>query len=184
MIDVLWSIPHCFCYLSKYHRNQSSGDTDEDAEYAASRYVPPIKTIMEDLASNSLSLEDYPSVMPMPDMAPSTAATSSRSSRSGRSKGKEGSARGGAAASVRKKGGASSKWAKSSSDDRGDDLGETKFTGGRCIVFMLGGLSFGELRHGREVARNMGREIVMGGTTLINPKDFIDDLSVLGQDDD
>ena len=171
-----------------FYRNQlaSSGGTDDEAEYAASRYVPQIKIILEELTANELSLADYPSVLPMPDMAPSTSVTSSKSSRSSRGKSKDsavGASVRGSVASVRKKaGGASSKWAKSSLEERSDNEAPTKFSGGRCIVFMLGGLSYAELRHVREVSKKMGREIVVGGTTFINPEDFIDDLNVLGQD--
>ncbi|KAL7578402.1 hypothetical protein ACA910_012799 [Epithemia clementina (nom. ined.)] len=166
---------------------QATGGTDDEAEYAASRYIPQIKMILEDMASNELSLSDYPSVLPMPDMAPSTgAAGRSAKSARGSGKGKDAgtSARAGAAAtSVRKKAGASSKWAKSSVEERADDAAPTKFSGGRCIVFMMGGLAFSELRHAREISKKMGREIVLGGTTFINPQDFIDDLTVLGQDE-
>mmetsp|Transcript_16107 Transcript_16107/g.33331 ORF Transcript_16107/g.33331 Transcript_16107/m.33331 type:complete len:684 (-) Transcript_16107:98-2149(-) len=170
----------------------AANDIDDEAEYAASRYVPALKPVLEQLCSNDLSIEDFPSVMPMPDMGPSSSvASSSRggTSRSARNKGSGSvgsSARPSAAASsVRKKaGGASSKWSKSSNEDPRSAGSGTKFSGGRNIVFMLGGITYAEIRQVREVSQKMGREIIVGSTDFITASDFIDDLTVLGQDDE
>mmetsp|Transcript_3697 Transcript_3697/g.9263 ORF Transcript_3697/g.9263 Transcript_3697/m.9263 type:complete len:187 (+) Transcript_3697:1659-2219(+) len=182
-----WPPPMLFCRVS------ASADVDDDAEYAASRYVPAIKPVLEALCTNDLSMEDFPSVMPMPDMGPSSASTSATSSRGGRSaRSKGGSSTAGASArssaaagSVRKKtGGASSKWSKSSTENTKSATTATRFTGGRNIVFMLGGISYAEIRHVREVSQKMGREIVVGSTDFITANDFIDDLNAIGQDDE
>mmetsp|Transcript_19141 Transcript_19141/g.24630 ORF Transcript_19141/g.24630 Transcript_19141/m.24630 type:complete len:678 (-) Transcript_19141:670-2703(-) len=167
----------------------SAGIVDDDGEYAASRYVPALKPILEQLCTNELSMEDFPSVMPMPDMGPSPASSSARSSRSGRGSAKKdagASARPAtAAASVRKKaGGPSSKWAKSSGEESRAASGTTRFTGGRNIVFMLGGMSYAEIRHVREVSQKMGREIIVGSTDFITADDFLEDLTALGVDEE
>lgn len=165
----------------------SASDDEDEGEYAASRYVPPIKPLLEQLCTNELSLEEYPSVMPMPDMGPSPSSSSnSRSARSARSsKSSVGASARGAASSVRKKaGGPSSKWAKSSASASKSGGGATRFTGGRQIVFMLGGVSYGEIRHVREVSQKMGREIVVGSTDFITANDFLADLEVLGSEDE
>jgi len=49
---------------------------------------------------------------------------------------------------------------------------------------MLGGISYAEIRHVREVSQKMGREIVVGSTDFITANDFIDDLNAIGQDDE
>jgi len=37
-----------------------------DSEYSSSRYVCKLKGILEAMAENTLSIDDYPSVLPMP----------------------------------------------------------------------------------------------------------------------
>jgi len=161
-------------------RISSGAASDEESEYAASRYVPALRTILEELTGNRLSMEDYPSVLPMPDQVPTQSAPSSsargssaRSSRSSRGAG-----------SARKSTGASSRWSKSTASDNKRSSGPTNYSGGRCIVFMMGGMSYSELRVSREVMTKEAREIVVGSTTFLSPDDFIDDLALLGQDDE
>ena len=136
-----------------------------------------LKGILEDLANGTLSMEDYPSVMPMPDQV-STPVASSKRGGSARS-----SARG-SASSARKSGGVSSRWSKSSSSDasRGG-TGPTNFSGGRSIVFMVGGASFSELRVARQVSQATSREMVLGSTAFVSPKDFVSELELLGEEE-
>lgn len=152
----------------------------EESEYAASRYKPPLKSILEDLVNNELSMDDYPSIMPMPDQG-LTSSVPSRGSgllRSSRSK------RGEAAGSARKKAGASDRWTKSSFSTSFRSSGPTNFTGGRCIVFTVGGIAYTELRVAREVMNQTSREIIVGSTSFISPKEFLQDLEMLGSGSD
>lgn len=154
---------------------------DDDSEYAASRYVPILRTILEDLARNALSLEEYPSVLPMPESAssPSSAGGSSaRGARSARSSRKD------VAGSARKSGGATSRWAKSSISERKGSTGPTNLSGPRCLVFMMGGLSYTELKTARDVMSKESREVVIGSTAFLSASDFIDDLTILGREDE
>lgn len=57
--------------------------------------------------------------------------------------------------------------------------GPTHYVGGRNIVFMVGGLSFAELRVIRDVMERESREIIAGATKFISPGEFIDDLKTL-----
>ena len=146
-------------------RIQSSGSFDEESEYASSRYVPLLKTILSDMVSNQLSLEDYPSVVPMP-----TLPKSSSSATSARRRGAEGSAR--------KKKGTGSKWDRAGSSSK-SSKSATNFTGPRNLVFMIGGLSFSELRVAREIMEKESREIIVGSTAFLSPQDFLEDLASL-----
>ena len=107
---------------------------------------------MKDLVANQLSHEEYPSVIPMP-----TSVSSST----------------GIASSARRRG----------KGDRGKKQskvnGSTHYDGGRNIVFMVGGLSFAELRVIRDVMEKESREIIAGATKFISPDEFIDDLKTL-----
>jgi syntaxin-binding protein 1 len=49
---------------------------------------------------------------------------------------------------------------------------------------MMGGCSYSELRVARDVMHKQSREIIIGSTVFINPAQFLDDLEVLGQDQD
>ena len=154
----------------------AGGQSDDESEYAASRYVPMLKSTLEELASNTLSMEDYPSVLPMPDQAPSQ--TSGKGGRSARS------ARGGAS-SARKNTGASSRWSKSSSGGgSGRSSGPSNFSGARNIVFLVGGAAYSELRVARSVTESSSTEVIMGSTCFLSPNAFVDDLEALGQEEE
>lgn len=145
---------------------------DDDSEYASSRYAPALKATLEALTTDELSFDDYPSVTPMP---PSSGSKAGRSSARGSRK--PGS---GAAASVRRAGGATSRWNKSSGNEGKRSGGPTNFTGARCMVFMMGGLAYSEMKVAREVMENESREIIIGSTAFLSPNDFIEDLGKLG----
>ena len=149
--------------------------SNEISEFAGGRYKAPFKTILEELATNQLSLEEYPSVLPMPDQGLAASVTASlRGSMRGK--------RGEAAGSVRKKAGASDRWARSSTASLSRSMGGNNFTGGRCIVFTVGGLSYSEIHIAREVMDQEFREIVVGSTAFVSPQEFLKDLEKLGQD--
>jgi syntaxin-binding protein 1 len=155
-----------FCYSGK-GKLQSSGSFDEDSEYASSRYVPTLKAILQELVANQLSIEEYPSVVPMPDMpSVSTSATSAR--RRGK----------GAETSARKKKGATDKWSRTGASPT-TSTASANYAGGRNLVFVVGGMCYSELRVAREVMEKESREIVVGSTSFISPADFINDLATL-----
>jgi syntaxin-binding protein 1 len=141
-----------------------------------------MKTVLEELATNQLSMDDYPSVLPMPDMAPSQSAAGGRRGAGGAG-GAGGSARGGRAgqaASARKAGGPTSRWGKSSTRPAASS-GPKSFNGGRAIVFMMGGLSYSEMRVARQVMAKESREVVIGSTAFVSPKEFVEDLAALNE---
>ncbi|GAX09355.1 syntaxin-binding protein 1 [Fistulifera solaris] len=160
---------------SLFGRGSSAGEDDE--EYAATRYKPRIKAVLESLANGTLSLEEYPSVLPMPESA---AAASKRGSTA------RGAATRRGVESARKKSDTSSRWNKSSVSDRGSATSGTgaAFGGGRCIVFMLGGLAYSEIRVAREVMKSESTEIIIGSTAFVSPKEYMNELESLGEDVD
>lgn len=131
-----------------------------EAETFTQRYDPPMKKILERLVSGSLSAEDFPAEGEMPDYAAGGAAVAHSARK-----------RGGG-----KKGRATSKWQQSSADEAAD---EASFKGGRVIVFMIGGMSYAELRVAREVMAKQSREVVVGSTIFTKPEDFIEDVKRL-----
>jgi syntaxin-binding protein 1 len=146
---------------------QQATSFDDESEYASSRYVPALKGILNDLVGHSLSLEEYPSVIPMP-----TSMTSAASAGSARRKGKalEGSAR--------KKKGATEKWSRTGNGKTSSGAAST-FQGGRSLVFMVGGISYPELKVARDIMEKESREIIVGATKFVSPTEFVDDLATL-----
>jgi len=144
-----------------FGKQNSGGDNlDEDSEFANSRYVPPMKKILEAMVQNKLSFEDYPSVVAMPEQVGGST---------------------GVAHSARKrretKGSATSKWQRAA--PKGDGKAGDYFEGGRIIVFMIGGMSFAEIRVSREVQDKENREVVAGSTCFIKATEFIEDIGSL-----
>ncbi len=115
--------------------------------------------------------------MPMPESA---AAASKRGSTA------RGAATRRGVESARKKSDTSSRWNKSSGSDRGSASSGTSaaFGGGRCIVFMLGGLAYSEIRVAREVMKSESTEIIIGSTAFVSPKEYMNELESLGEDVD
>mmetsp|Transcript_25108 Transcript_25108/g.69260 ORF Transcript_25108/g.69260 Transcript_25108/m.69260 type:complete len:723 (-) Transcript_25108:57-2225(-) len=149
-------------FLGSFQKKAPDNDSDEeDNEYVSSRYIPPLKKILKDLVSNQLSTQEYPSVIPMPIMSNTTTGIASSARRRGKG-GNEGNAKN------------RDKWGKKQSTDE-----PIHYDGGRNIVFMVGGLSFTELRVARNVMEKESREIISGGTKFVKPSDFIAELKTL-----
>ena len=139
--------------------NSSGGggaDAENESEYSSSRYVCCLKPIMLDACSGNLSVEEYPSVMPLPDAEAMLGHAMKR----------------GSVKSVRKKPAGS--WTQTSTSSVPGKL--KKGHTARQIVFMMGGMCYSELRAAREVMASTGTEIVIGATRCISPKDFLQDL--------
>lgn len=135
--------------------------------------MPAMKPILEALCHDELSIEEFPSVMPMPASSSSKAGRATASVRSSRKPS-------GAAASARKHAGASSKWATSSRETK-RSTGPVNFSGPRSIVFMMGGLSYTELCAARDVMENESSEIILGSTAFVSPSEFMKDLFKLAE---
>jgi syntaxin-binding protein 1 len=76
-----------------------------------------------------------------------------------------------AAKSVRKFG-ANSRWGRKD---------QSQFTGGRYIVFCAGGITYSELRVGYECMQAHAKEVIIGGTHLLSPGDYMDEVGSLHQ---
>lgn len=140
------------------HRKQEVNTRlDADATFANSRYVPPLKHILEQVVENTLSTDKFPSARANDIPSTSSAVASARRK-------PEGSAR---------KGGATDRWQRSNQKEGNKD--ET-YAGGRLIVFIVGGMSYAELRVTREVQAKAGKEVIAGSTIFSKPNDFLDDL--------
>jgi len=148
-----------------FSKFKGSSDEEEESAYTSSRFTPILKDVLDELVGNTLSLDDYPSVVPMPPSA--TVPASAKSARSARGK----------AADRKTKG--PSKWGKSDASAGAEVI---SFTGSRNLVFMIGGLAYSELKVAREVMEKESREIIIGSTSFIKPEDFMTALQTFAQD--
>lgn len=80
--------------------------------------------------------------------------------------------------SARKKGGATDKWSKLGTSTMSPTNGGS-YIGGRSLVFMVGGLSYSELRVTRDVMEKESREIIAGSTKFVSPEEFVEDMHTL-----
>ncbi|CAM9775386.1 unnamed protein product [Chrysoparadoxa australica] len=128
--------------------SSSSKVPEDEQEFSHMRYTPPLKLTVQSLIDNSLSLNDFPSVLPLPEDA---------------SGGMQGG--GGASKSIRKA---------NSNQPGGGGMNVLK--GPRVIVFGIGGICHSELRALHEVMKATQREVVAGGTSIISPKAYLAEI--------
>lgn len=147
-------------------------EENNDSEYATSRYKPLLKPVLEALCIGELSIDEYPSLLPMPTSSSSKAGRPTASLRNSVRKSS------GSASSARKSVGASSKWATNARESK-RSTGPINFAGPRNIVFIMGGTSYTELCVARDVMENESSEVIIGSTAFLSPSEFMGDLAKL-----
>jgi len=130
-----------------------------ESEYASSRFACELKSILNEMKENKLSLDDFPSVLPMPVQNVEASGFSSM------------------AKSVRVQSETSRFSRRGQSGTTDVSSGGPKLFGARQIVFMAGGACYSELRSARDVMEAGGPETMIGCTHYVNPKDFVNHLA-------
>lgn len=128
----------------------------EDDDYELSRFHPIVKTILDDHIANKLDPIQFPYVRnapgpstPMASPAPTPTTTSLRSARPG--------------------------WTAKPSQKSAIP----KEAGQRLIVFVIGGMTYSEMREAYVMGRKKHKDIYIGSSHIIAPNQFIDDLKQL-----
>eukprot|EP00884_Botryococcus_braunii_P006265 jgi/Botrbrau1/1563/Bobra.0107s0050.1 len=137
-----------------------------EQEYELSRFVPLLQEILEDLAENKLGTDEYPFVRP-PVSPPSGMMANS---------GPFGSSKGQSVRSNK----ATVGWAKKAVGAGREDAAQPK--GRRVIVFIVGGITRSEMRTVHKLSGKLGRDVLLGGTSIINPSTFMKGLRLLSAD--
>jgi len=134
-----------------------------DVPYELSRYVPNLKEVLKQLVEDDLSAQDYPFVRDDPNV---TAGRQPASSSSAAPKSLKGAAT------------KAPRWA-----DKGKKKEENKvqLSGPRIIVFILGGMTFSEMRTAYEITSKSQRLCFVGSSHIITPNKFLADLGKLEQ---
>jgi syntaxin-binding protein 1 len=144
------------------------------------KFVPRVAELAAELVRGELSQEAFPYVNPPMDGGAATRAAGGvvpgRSARS-------------AAASVRSTRTAAGAvagtgtWASSRRGADGLAMGDLRLGGGsrsrRLVIFVLGPISYNEIRAAHELSAATGREVLIGGTSVCTPEEFVGKLKLL-----
>jgi syntaxin-binding protein 1 len=148
----------------------------ERAQYELSRYVPPLKTLLLELANNALDKEQFPFLIPAEEVKDKIGAT--------------------------KRGPASlvpAAWGEGNNNNNNNNNSQSVTAAADTrdvIVFVIGGLSYSECRVAYEVlfvlfvscfffsfvfqvAAELGRPVFVGSTTVYQPNEFVRQLQHL-----
>ncbi|KAI3423806.1 hypothetical protein D9Q98_009643 [Chlorella vulgaris] len=125
---------------------------EDDSQFALTRFVPLLQEVLEDAAAGKLSTDEYPFV---------AAPASPSSNRASLPSSADNTPRAGVSVrSVRTTGG----WAKKSAGGTPDKAESTK--GRRLFVFIVGGLTYSEMRCAHRTSARLGRDVFLGGTSV------------------
>lgn len=120
-----------------------------EGDYADTRHTCRLKQLLEQLMAGELPTDKFPLIGP--------------------SAGSAGGAGAAAARSVRRFGG-NSRWGRSN---------QAQYTGGRFLVFIAGGIAYSELRTGHDLMVQNNKEVILGGTHIISPENFVRNVAAL-----
>ncbi|KAJ3382670.1 vacuolar sorting protein VPS33/slp1 [Lobulomyces angularis] len=191
-------------YTYRGKKGDKRRTTNDDMAYDLSRYVPLLKLVMEDEMSQTISQKYFPFTV-----EPPTNATLKRNKASNEIKVSSqpqvvngvlmGTGQNPYSLRTLRASWASSPTKKkiSGADDNGKKpendkleldpdallLKEYRKNGPRLIVFVIGGMTYSEMRSCYEVMRDSRREVIIGSTHILKPQAFVETLKDLHKQD-
>jgi syntaxin-binding protein 1 len=183
-----------YVYKGKLRDKRKRDKVDGGMSYDLSRYVPLVKLVLEDQVAGRMSTDLFPYIRePPPEKTKKqsnfSALTEYLTSDNGLLV-----ATGNNPYSLRTMG---SSWAvgakktgeqdnfkenqAETTNQESINLREYRKNGARVIVFIIGGMTFSEMRSSYEVMRERNREIIIGSTNVWNPSSFVDSLKKLNR---
>jgi len=132
------------------------------------RYLPQMHRVVEQLVLGVLDQDNFPYASPPPPPPPPADGVV-RKAQSARKK-------------PAWKGGSGSGGSSSSAESAASSLDLDRDVRPRFIVFVLGGLTFSEMRSCYEIADKCNVNLLMGSTNTITPNEYIQDLSGLSDE--
>jgi syntaxin-binding protein 1 len=127
-------------------------DATAEGEYTDTRHVCQMKLLLEKLINAQLPTDSFPSMGPQMPYHAQETKSTAQSARKFKPTGRWG----------------------------GKD--KAAISGGRFICFVAGGVSYTESRAGYELMEKESKEIIIGGTHLVTPDSYIEDIDALGPD--
>jgi hypothetical protein len=155
-------------------KDQRRAARDGEWVYYLSRYVPPLKDILESVVKNTLSTKECPYLNKENDSEEKqTSQENTPKTEKSKRKVKE----------------QQSKWQQNNTNTSSSSSSAVtivqKRDGPRIIVFIVGGMTFSETRVVYEVSKAKNRDIIIGSTHFLTPHMFVNELKRLlkGSDD-
>ena len=140
-------------------------EPDEDAaQFALTRFIPLMQEVIEDAVTGRLSQDEYPYVRPPPPSPLGNAAYMNAATPLA------------GATSFRTVGKSTLRLRKGTPDRADQSIGK----GSRVYAFVIGGFTFSELRSAHRLTGKLGRDIMVGGTSVVTPGKFMQQLVALG----
>ncbi|KAJ1929539.1 syntaxin binding protein 1 [Tieghemiomyces parasiticus] len=152
-------------------RTAAANPQDEEA-YNLSRYVPRLKKVIEDQLSGQLDSAEYPLVKPPRDQRAMQSAVPRKSLRTVKATWATPSTPGVATGSV---------GAGMSGSDMRRLPSQSTASGGRVVVFVVGGITYSEMRSVYELSSAFGWDVFLGSTHVFTPREFLHELSRLDE---
>jgi syntaxin-binding protein 1 len=128
-------------------------NTGEQVPYAVSRYVPVLKRVLQDMFEEQLSKREFPYLGEEPRD-------------------------GGSSSGGRKKATSLKSASRKRTASKGKERDEEEM-GPRVIVFIAGGVTYSEVRSAYELTESSNREVIIGGSSLLTPKKFLEGLTAV-----
>lgn len=165
-------------------KTRRSSSSAYSHQYDLSRYVPIVGDVMEDFLSRGLSKASYPFVVT--EFGPDTSSSDDedqergRSNRSVRRRSRSGSIR------RRRSASRDSSTERGKSTNGSDNESErvalvSRDKKRRLIIFVAGGVTASEMRLAYEISKSTSQEVIIGGSAILTPKKFIENLNNVTQ---
>ncbi|KAF7795046.1 hypothetical protein EIP86_006190 [Pleurotus ostreatoroseus] len=129
--------------------------SNDEEEYELSRYKPVLRQVIEDHVANKLDPTMFPYVKDAPSLAPAPSLRNTPSS---------------GATSLRS---AKPNWHRAARPNAAQEVRQ------RILVFVAGGMTYSEMREAYNLSKTLNKEIIIGSTHTVTPREFVDDLKVL-----
>ncbi|KAF7299290.1 hypothetical protein MIND_00877900 [Mycena indigotica] len=139
----------------------------KEEEYELSRFKPVLRTVLEEHVVDKLDKTLFPYVKEEPSSGSSSLSAASTSLRS--------------ATPVQTTSLRSQKpsWHKAPRPGASGAGPERETNRGRLLVFVTGGMTYSEIREAYQLSATLNRDVFIGSTHTLTPRDFISDLQVL-----
>lgn len=150
---------------------QQSKQKNNDVDYSLSRYVPIVKELCEDILKGTLSEKEYKYIENPPNNFKIESVSSGKKEIKEDKKIEE--------KLKNSRFGTTPEWNLVSNTNTSLVSTDTKKTEYKLFVFVIGGITYSEMRSCYELQNEYGIDIVFGGTSILTPKDFIYKLGII-----
>lgn len=166
---------------------------ESEQQYSLSRFIPLLQEVLEDAVAGKLSQDEYPYIRtptsPSAHANPNSTDTTPKASSNNTLQGSGGSSNfggGGATLPVGQSVRTTGSWVKKLGGSGGSasfsDAAGAMPRGRRLFAFIVGGMTYSEMRVAHRLSTKLGRDVVLGGTGVETPAVFMRHSYQLGTD--